>query len=160
MERPYIHENARERARLRALVSRITDEELTLPYYKEGWTVAAGLAHLAFWDQYGLSRLRLWQETGVAAYRSDPSHSESTPVNDALLAVALAMPPRTAAELAVSSAEAVDREIAAASPDFVKAVEALNEPYRLNRSIHRKLHLDEIEALLAQNPSQSPSSNR
>ena len=66
------------------------------------------------------------------------------------------MSPRTAAALAVTSAEGVDREIAAASPDFIKAVEALNEPYRLNRSIHRKLHLDEIEARLARNPLTLP----
>lgn len=51
MGRQYVIENTRERKRLRALVSRITDEELSLPYYKEGWTVAAGLAHLAFWDE-------------------------------------------------------------------------------------------------------------
>jgi hypothetical protein len=156
MDRQFDTDNKRERERLRALVSRITDEELNLPYYKEGWTVAAGLAHLAFWDRYGLAKLRRWKQGGVTPSRSDPSRSESTVVNDALLPLALAMPPRTAAELAVSSAEAVDEEIEAASPEFVKAIEALNEPFRLNRSIHRKLHLDEIEALLAQNPSHSP----
>ena len=144
MDRPFEIENWKQLERLRALVSRITDEELDLPYYKEGWTIAAGLAHLAFWDHYGLAVLRRWKQEGVVSH----AHSDSNAVNDALLNVALAMPPRTAAELVVSSAEAVDREIESASPDFVKAVEALNEPYRLYRSIHRKLHLDEIEALL------------
>ena len=144
MGRQFDIENKRERERLRALVGRITDEELNLPYDKEGWTVSAGLAHLAFWDQYGLAVLRRWKQGGVVAH----SHSDSNAVNDALLNVALAMPPRVAAGLAVTSAEAVDREIKSASADFVKAVEALKEPYRLNRSIHRKLHLDEIEALL------------
>jgi hypothetical protein len=148
VSRQFDIENTRERERLRALVGGIRDEELNLPYYKEGWTVAAGLAHLAFWDQYGLARLRRWQTDGVAPSHSDPSRSDSTIVNDALLAIALAFPPRDAAALAVSAAEAVDKEIAAASDDFVQAVEALNEPFRLNRSIHRKLHLDEIEALL------------
>jgi hypothetical protein len=148
MDRQFDIENKKERERLRGLASRITDEELNLPYYKEGWTIAAGLAHLAFWDQYGLAILRRWKQGGVVAH----SHSDSNAVNDAVLALALAMPPRVAAELAIKSAEAIDREIKASSPDFVKAVEALNEPFRLYRSIHRKLHLDEIEVLLAQNP--------
>jgi hypothetical protein len=141
VERQYIKDNARSRQRLTALVNHISDEELKLVVYKEGWTIAVALTHLAFWDQYGLAKLRLWKQSGIA-----PSHSDSNAVNDALLHIALAMPPRTAAELVVSAAEAVDREIEASSPDFVKAVEALKEPYRLNRSIHRKLHLDEIEA--------------
>jgi len=144
MDRQFDVENKKERDRLQALVNRVTDEELNLPYYKEGWTIAAGLAHLAFWDQYGLAVLRRWQQDGVVAH----SHSDSIAVNDAFFNIALAMPTRVAAGLAVSAAEAIDREIKALSPDFVKAVEALNEPYRLYRSIHRKLHLDEIEALL------------
>jgi hypothetical protein len=144
MDRTYIKENARERERLRRLVNDISDGELELVIYQEGWTVAAGLAHLAFWDQYGLAVLRRWKQGGVVAH----SHSDSNAVNDALFNVALALPPRTAAELAVTSAEAIDREIEQATPDFLKAVEGLNEPYRLNRAIHRKLHLDEIEALL------------
>jgi hypothetical protein len=148
MDRQFVIENKRECERLKALVSRITDEELALPYYKEGWTIAAGLAHLAFWDYYGLTVLRRWKQGGVAPSRSDPSRSDTTAVNDALLAITLAMPPRTAAGLAVAAAEAVNQEIAAASPRFIKDVEALKEPYRLNRSLHRKLHLDEIEALL------------
>jgi hypothetical protein len=49
MERPFIVENARDRERLRNLVARTTDEELSLPL-GEGWTIAAALAHLAFWD--------------------------------------------------------------------------------------------------------------
>ena len=44
MERQFDIDNKRERERLRSLVSRITDEELDLPYYEEGWTIATGLA--------------------------------------------------------------------------------------------------------------------
>ncbi len=143
MDRAFVQENARERERLKKMVKSLTDDELKLVIYKEGWTFAVVLAHVAFWDNYGLAKLRRWQQSGVATSRSD-----SDAVNDALQAIALVMPPRTAAELAVSSAEAVDREILALSPDFIKAVEALNEPYRLNRGFHRKMHLDEIEAFL------------
>jgi hypothetical protein len=60
----------------------------------------------------------------------------------------LAIPPRKAANLAISSAEAIDRELEEASSGFIAEIEGLGEKFRLYRSIHRKLHLDEIEELL------------
>ena len=89
MDRQFDIENKKERERLRALVSRITDEELNLPYYKEGWTVAAGLAHLAFWDQRALALLCHWKKSGV----SPSSGSDWDATNDALVPLALAIPP-------------------------------------------------------------------
>lgn len=143
MERQFVIENKRERDRLKKLIARLTDEELTLVIYKEGWTIAVMLAHLAFWDNYALALLKRWKKDGVSQ-----SHREWDNINDALLELALDIPPRAAADLSVSSAEAVDREVINASPEFIKAVEGLKEPYRLNRSIHRKAHLDEIEAFI------------
>lgn len=143
MERQYVIENTRERERLRKLVNEITDDELSLVIYKEGWTVAVALAHLAFWDNYALALLKRWKRDGVS-----PAQYEWDNINDALLPLVLKIPPRIIAQLAVSSANATDREAEQSTPEFIKAVETLNEPYRLNRSIHRKLHLDEIEALL------------
>jgi len=60
MDRPFLAENAQERERLRSLVGRLTDEELSLPL-GNGWTVAVALAHLAFWDQRSLSLMRKWK---------------------------------------------------------------------------------------------------
>jgi hypothetical protein len=68
--------------------------------------------------------------------------------NDSLLSTWLALPPRAAANLAVSSAEEIDRELEEASPDLITKIESLGEKFRLYRSIHRKLHLDEIEEIL------------
>ena len=51
MEQTYIAENKKERERLRKLVQGMTDEELKFVIYKEGWTIAVVLAHLAFWDR-------------------------------------------------------------------------------------------------------------
>ena len=48
-DRPYVEENDRERERLRALVERLSDDELVLPV-NEYWTVAGVLGHIAFWD--------------------------------------------------------------------------------------------------------------
>ena len=53
-----------------------------------------------------------------------------------------------AANLAVLSAQAVDRELASAPPELIQAIRDLGEDFRLFRSIHRKLHLDQIEAVL------------
>ncbi len=142
MERSFITENDRELKRLRALVARLTDEALLLPL-GDDWTVAVALAHLAFWDERSLVLLRRWKAHGVA-----PSPIDLDVTNDCLLPLLRAIPPRATANLAVLSAEAVDRELAAAPPALIQAIEALGEDFRLFRSIHRKLHLDQIEAVL------------
>jgi hypothetical protein len=143
MDRAYIKENARSRERLAKLAKNLTDDELRLVIYKEGWTIAAALAHLAFWDERRRIVLEQWQQEGVTA----------TPhildiVNDALIPILLAIPPRKAAELAVATAGALDREIEALPDKLVKEIEALNEPHTLDRATHRNSHLDEIEAFL------------
>jgi hypothetical protein len=145
MDRPFIVENARERERLRALVGRITDEELGLLLYDEGWTIAVALAHLAFWDQRRLVLVRKWKQQGVT-----PSPIDDDITNDALLPFLLALHPRVAANLSISSAEALDHELEGASPDLVTAIESLGDRHALDRSIHRRMHLDDIESLLQQ----------
>ncbi len=65
-----------------------------------------------------------------------------------LLSIWLAIPPRAAANLAVSSAEEIDRELEEASSDLIAKIESLGEKFRLYRSIHRKQHVDQIVKLL------------
>lgn len=48
-DRSYVEQNTRERDRLRALVERLSDDELCRPV-NEHWTVAGALGHIAFWD--------------------------------------------------------------------------------------------------------------
>ena len=144
MDWPFVSENAKERERLRALVDRLTDEELCLPL-GNGWTIAVALAHLSFWDQRSLFLLRKWKKSGVV----EPTTIDIDVTNDSLLSTWLALPPRAAANLAVSSAEEIDLELEEASPDLITKIESLGEKFRLYRSIHRKLHLDEIEKILS-----------
>ena len=106
MDRPFVLENAKKRERLSSLVERLTDEELCLPL-GDDWTVAVALAHLSFWDQRSLFQLRKWKHSGVV----EPSPIDIDLTNDSLLAQWLAIPPRAAADLAVSSAEEIDREL-------------------------------------------------
>ncbi|MGD9239614.1 MAG: DinB family protein [Desulfobacterales bacterium] len=142
MDRPFVAENAKARERLGALVAGITDEELSLPV-GDDWTIAVALAHLAFWDQRSLVLMRKWKQSGV-----ELSPLDIDVTNDSLLPIWRAIPPRAAADLAVSSAEAIDRELQEASSDLIDAIESLGEKFRLYRSMHRKLHLDEIEQAL------------
>ena len=144
MDRPFAAENTKERNRLIALVGRLTDQELRLPLGKD-WTIAVALAHLSFWDQRALFLLRRWRKSGTVA--ASPIDIDLT--NDSLLSLWSALPPRAAADLAVSSAEQIDRELEAAPADLIAKIEGLGENFRLYRSLHRKMHLDEIEKVLS-----------
>jgi len=142
MDRPFVAENARELERLRSLVKRLSDDELSLPFGND-WTIFVVLAHLAFWDQRSLVLLRKWKTSGV-----EPSPIDVDVTNDSLTPTWLALHPRVAANLAVSAAEAIDSELAKSSPDLISEIESTGDKFRLYRSIHRKLHLDQIEESL------------
>ena len=143
-DRSYVAKNDASRARLSALVARASDADLT-HVMPAGWTVAAVLGHLAFWDQRILSLIEAW-ERGTAP---PPYHEGDVDwINDAGKPFLLALPPRKTAEMAVAIAEAVDRKVAALRDELVAKNAAAGSPMNLDRAFHRKLHLDEIERVL------------
>ena len=91
--------------------------------------------------------LRRWQEEGL-----DPSPIDMMAVNEALKVICHALEPRTAAELAISAAEKIDAELETLTSERVKELEehaaATETQFRMNRSLHRDGHLNDIEALL------------
>ena len=143
---PYSEQNAQSRRRLETLLGGLSDEDLARST-DYGWTVAALLAHLAFWDQRMIVILRRWLEEGF-----DPSPIDSAAVNDSLRVICHALEPRTAMELCLSYAEAVDAEFDALTADITRQLEehaaATETQFRMNRSLHRNAHLNDIEALL------------
>ena len=143
---PYSEPNAESRRRLEALTRRLSEEDIARST-DYGWTVAALLAHLAFWDQRVLVILRRWKEEGF-----DPSPIDMMAVNDSLRVICESLEPRRAIELCLSSAEAVDAELETLTPELTKQMEehaaATETQFRMNRSLHRNDHLDDIEALL------------
>lgn len=144
-DRTYIAENTEQRERLRALVTRASDDELRRPL-DAGWTVASVLAHLAFWDQRILVLLARWERS-----QSVPSLENEADVdwiNDSAKPLCLALPPRIAAELALRTAEAVDAKVAALSDDQLAANAAAGRPLNERRAQHRREHLDQIERTL------------
>ena len=147
VDRTFIAENDAERARLRALVTRLTDADLARPM-PAGWTVAAILAHLAFWDQRTLLLLEQWEQSGLTAVPPRLYETDVGWINDAAKPMFLALAPRAAADLAVAIAEAVDRKVAALADDFVAKSTAAGTAISLLRAEHRREHLDEIEAAL------------
>ena len=141
-DRPYVAENAAERARLRALASRLSEDDLSHPLY-DGWTVAVALAHLAFWDHRALIFLQRWQRD-----RGRPAPVDADTVNEAMLPLLRALPPRVAAQLAVDAAEATDRALEELDPGLAAELEAAGWGRALRRAIHRREHLDDVERAL------------
>lgn len=144
---PYSEQNAASRRRLEQLTGRLSDADLARST-DYGWTVAALLAHLAFWDQRVLMILRRWQTDGL-----DPSPIDAMAVNDSLRVICHALEPRAAIELCLSSAAAVDAELEMLTPEQVAHMEeharASGTQFRMNRSLHRDGHLDDVERLLS-----------
>jgi hypothetical protein len=147
VDRGFVAENHAERVRLQTLVTRLDDADLARPM-PAGWTVAAVLAHLAFWDQRLLILLEHGERLGSAAMPGAVREVDIDWINDAAKPLMLALPPRTAAHLAVSVADTLDRTIEALPDDFLARNTAAGTPLNLGRAHHRRQHLDEIERAL------------
>jgi Mycothiol maleylpyruvate isomerase N-terminal domain len=142
IDRSFQARNARERERLAALVGRMSDADLTRSV-SHGWTVAASLVHLAFWDLRAIRLMDQYEKRGVT-----PSPADVDVVNDTVHALALGIPPRAAARLAVDAAERVDRRLETFPDRLLEAVVAADRPFNPERHLHRAEHLDEIERAL------------
>jgi hypothetical protein len=145
MDRSYVAENDAERARLKAVVDRLTDADLAR-LMSEEWTIGAGLLHLAFWDGLSLSKFEEWERTG---------EDQSPPMRDLVLAINQVMLPwwRTIApaqirHAVVVAAEAVDHKAETLPVPIIEAILAVR-PRSLTRAVHRRQHLDQIERALA-----------
>ncbi len=142
MPKTFVEENARSLEKLRNFVERVSNEELSLKV-GDNWTVAALLAHLAFWDYRALVLLDRWTKSGIGS-----SSVDSDVVNDASRPLCLAIAPRAAAGLALSAADAIDHALESARPEMIAAIQADGGTLKLNRWEHRQEHLEEIEQVL------------
>jgi len=146
-DRSYVAENAAELARLRTLVDRLSDRELAAPM-PDGWTVAAVLAHLAFWDHRIVLLLDQWGPDGRGKRPPNIDGTSVDWINDAGKPLCLALAPRVAARMVVDAAVAADQRVAALSDSLLAANAAAGTPISPNRAAHRREHLDEIERAL------------
>jgi hypothetical protein len=138
----WVRENAVERDRIQKTAAGLSDEELVRPM-DAGWTPAAVLAHLAFWDTRAVILIRKWQKEGVG-----DSPTDTDVINEATRELCLAIRPRAAAALALEKAKELDGIISALSPEWVDRIVEIGKTVHLKRFPHRKEHLDEIERVL------------
>ena len=143
-DRSHEAETDAERARLRALVTRLSDADLARPM-PGGWTVAAVLAHAAYWDARAIYWMDKWGPDGEPT-TYEPEDTDAA--NEAAKPLCLALRPRDAAELALRLADEADGRVRALSDAMLEKIRAKGPPFNLSRAIHRKEHLDEIEPLL------------
>jgi len=142
-DRSYIAKNDAARQRLEKLVASCSDAELAHPM-PAGWTVAAVLAHVAFWDTRIQLLVERWQKENVPPPAIfDDFHW----INDAAKPMQLAVSPRKAAELTVAGAQTVDRMLQTLSDDMLSRI-VQSKALSVDRAEHRNEHLDEIEAAL------------
>jgi hypothetical protein len=139
---PYAADNAAQRERLRAVVARLSEADLARMVDAE-WTVATVLVHLAFWDRFREAAFVQWESGGDM-----PTPVEAYALNATVALLSEAILPREAGRLAVEAAEAIDRVLERLPADKVAAAEAAGLTLLLNRSQHRRNHLDQIERAL------------
>ena len=140
--RSIIEANAAVTARLEALASRLTDDDLVRDL-GGGWHVSVAFAHLAFWDRRIEYMLRRWMRDGVPHEELDDDV-----VNHALEFQLVALDPRTAMRQCIEVAKAADAAIADTPAEIADRLIADDHAYLLNRSGHRGEHIEQIEAVL------------
>ena len=147
MDRSFVEENRAALDRLRAFVERVTATEFEQPM-EVGWTVASVLGHMALWDLRVVAQLDLWGADGSG---TPPRYDEDAVdwINDATKPLISALEPRVAARIAVETAEAADRRVAAMSDELFATNEASGLPINPQRVEHRLEHLDEVEQALS-----------
>lgn len=145
VDRSHDLETDAERERLRRLVARLSDTELAHPM-PDGWTVAGVLAHAAYWDARAIYWMDKWGPDGQpTTYQEEDTDA----ANDAAKPLCLALRPRDAANLALRVAEEADGRVKALSDEMLMKIAATGDPpFSLSRGLHRREHLDEIEAAL------------
>ncbi len=145
VEPPYVEPNDRERARMRAIVERLEDDQLQFAV-NDYWTAAGVLGHIAFWDARALA-LAERLEHGRPFTPDDDEPEDVDWINDASRPLIHAIEPRVAAELAVRLAEETDARMASIDADRMWP-NVPDSPLNPMRATHRGEHLDDIEAAL------------
>src|SRR5579859_749899 len=142
VDRSFVAANGRELERTRALVSRLSDQQLDA-MVNEYWSAAGVLGHIAFWDGRALYLAGKLQR-GEPFTASDNEPENVDWINDSSRPLIHAIAPRVLAELTVNIAAETD-ELVASLPDELLARLDENSPLNPVRAGHRSEHLDEIE---------------
>jgi hypothetical protein len=145
MEQPrnFVEENAVSQQELRALVACLSDDDL-MQDMGQGWTVAAFLAHMAFYDFRAAAAVDRWRSDS----QIDPFPLDAQLTNAATAKLLQAIPPRSAARLAIEAAEAADSAITSLTDELLMRIAPINQSVNMFRSEHRREHIDQIASAL------------
>jgi uncharacterized damage-inducible protein DinB len=141
LDRSFVELNRASTERIRTLAARLSDEELQHRVGQQ-WTVAITLAHLAFWDRRVMSVLDMTEQAGKLFIPEI-----DILVNDLSLPLWAAIPPRAAAQIAIETAETLDKRLEEYSPALLGKIYAYSKRW-IVRALHRGEHLDEVDAAL------------
>jgi hypothetical protein len=135
----YVEQNRASTERIRALIARLSDEEMRTPV-GEHWTVSIVLAHLAFWDRRVMHILDMTERNGKLS-----DLEIDIIVNDLSLPLWDAIPPHEAARICVETSEALDKRLEEFNPQLLEELYNHNKRWVI-RALHRNEHLDEADA--------------
>ena len=111
-----------------------------------GWTVSSVLAHLAFWDRWVETRWDLFEQSG--RFDDLPDYILDL-VNAAAMPGWLAVPGGSALAIARSAAASVTSTIERLSNEAIRAAVDTGRPAMVDRTVHWRPHLEEIETAIA-----------
>jgi hypothetical protein len=144
MDQSFVQANQRSRDRLVTLIEDL-DERALQQKVNEEWTIAAGLAHVAFWDQMSLAR---WDAYDAGGSLEDVPDQIIELVNAANLPTWRALPERTTVDMVIQAMDVLNERIARL-PEAAQRDATRGFRYMLDRTRHRDEHAAEIEAILA-----------
>ena len=142
VERVPLEENAAARQRLTETIESLGDEGLNRPI-DNGWTVAAVLAEMAFWDRWAQTLVHRWRSGGMPPPMMPDWYDDA--INRTLLPTWQALDGASAARLALSAADDADFEIRRTETPVLAAILAAGQVNLLNRYVPRNAGLDRIE---------------
>lgn len=137
----FVQLNRASTERIRRLVEKLTDRDFLKPV-GDHWTVGIALAHIAFWDRRALFVLDRTEKEGKLV----PVEPDLV-VNDLSLPLWGAIPPRTAARIALETADRLDKRLEAYPAALLEVVFQANKRTVI-RALHRNEHLDEVDKAL------------
>ena len=137
----YKEQNRASTERIRALVARLSDEEMQTKV-GEHWTVSIALAHLAWWDRRVMYVLDMTERDGKLFIPEIDIF-----VNDLSLPLWAVIPPRDAARICIETSETLDKRLEEYSPELLEEIYNYNKRWVV-RALHRNEHLDEVDAAL------------
>ena len=141
IDRSFVEKNRLSRERMRTLSERLSDEELQTRV-GEHWTVGIVFAHLAWWDRRVMYVLDMTEKNRELFIPEIDIF-----VNDLSLPLWAAVPPRKAVQIALETAEELDKRLEEMSPDVLEQIYRYNQRWVI-RAQHRNEHLDEAEAAM------------